>query len=69
MSFNDCKDMQQGRASRRGFLKILALAGTVSSFDLLGPFKKLGFGKEGEITSDEMREKAMQVFMKPKLFM
>ena len=69
MFFGDCKDMKQGGPTRRGFLKILALTGTISSFDLLGPFKKRGFGKEGAMTPEEMREKAMQVFMKPKLFM
>jgi hypothetical protein len=65
----DCKDVKQGGPTRRKFLKFLALTGAVSSFDLLGPFNKMGLGKEGEMTPDEMREKAMQVFKKPKLFM
>jgi hypothetical protein len=69
MILGDCKNVRQGGRTRRGFLKILAITGTVSSFDLLGAFKKMGFGKEGEVTPEEMREKAMQVFMKPKLFM
>jgi hypothetical protein len=68
MSFSNCKDMKQGGPTRRGFLKILALAGTVSSFDLLGTFKKMGFGKEGEMTPGEMQEKAIQLFKKPKQF-
>jgi len=69
MSLNDWKSTTWGEATRRKFLKVLALTGTVSSLDLLGPLKKIGFGKEGEMTPEEMREKAMQVFMKPKLFM
>lgn len=69
MFVGDCRDVKQGGPTRRGFLKILALTGTASSFDLLGPFKKMGFGKEGEMTPEEMREKAMKVFMRPKLFM
>ena len=64
MSFSDCKDMQQGKPTRRKFLKILALIGTVSSVDLFGPFKKMGFGKEGDMTLEEMREKAIQMFKK-----
>jgi len=69
MLFGDCKDMKQGGPTRRGFLKILALTGTISSFDLLGPVRKRGSGKEGGMTPEEMPGKAMQVFMKPKLFM
>ena len=64
MFFGDCKDIKQGGPTRRGFLKILALTGTVSSFDLLGPFKKRGFGKEGDMALEEMREKAIQIFKK-----
>jgi hypothetical protein len=69
MFFGGGKDMKQGGPTRRGFLKILAITGTVFSFDLLGALKKMGFGKEGEMTPEEMREKAMQLFIKPKLFM
>jgi hypothetical protein len=61
--------MKPGGATRRRFLKILALTGTVSSFDLFGPFKKMGFGKGTEMTLEEMREKAIQVFMKPNPYM
>jgi hypothetical protein len=68
MFFGDCKDVKQEGPTRRGFLKILALTGTVSSFDLFGPFKKVGSGKEGEMTPEEMREKAMHLFKKPKQF-
>ncbi len=68
MFFGDCKDVKQAGPTRRRFLKILALTGMASSFDLLDPFKKVGFGKEGEITPEEMREKAMQLFRKPKQF-
>jgi len=64
MSFNDCKNMQQGKATRRKFLKYLALTGTASSVDLFDPFKKMGFGKEGAMTLEEMREKAIQMFKK-----
>ena len=69
MSFGDCKDMELWKATRRKFLKILALTGTVSSVDLLGPFKKVGFGKEGSMTLEEMREKAMMLLRPPKAFM
>jgi hypothetical protein len=57
MSFGDCKDMELWEATRRRFLKILALTGTVLSVDLFGPSKKMGFGKEGDMTPEEMREK------------
>jgi len=69
MSFGDSKDMKLVEATRRKFLKILALTGTVSSVGLFSPFKRMAFGKEGDMTLEEMREKAIQVFMKPKLFM
>jgi hypothetical protein len=69
MFFVAYKDMKQDGATRRRFLKFLALTGTLSSLDLLGHSKKIGFGKEGELTLEEMREKAIKVFMKPKLFM
>jgi hypothetical protein len=69
MSFSDCKDMELWEATRRKFLKILALTGTVLSVDLLGPLKSRGFGKGGSMTLEEMRQEAMQVFGQPKLFM
>ena len=56
MSFGDCKDTKRWEASRRKFLKILALIGGVSSVDLLGSFKKMEFGKEGGTTSNERKE-------------
>ena len=59
MSFGDCKDVELWQATRRRFLKILALIGGVSSVDLLGPFKKMGFGKEGGTTSNERRSVQM----------
>jgi hypothetical protein len=68
MSFGDCKDMELWEATRRRFLKILALTGTVLSVDLFGPSKKMGFGKEGDMTPEEMREKASQLYNKPKRF-
>jgi C_GCAxxG_C_C family probable redox protein len=65
------KDIILWEATRRKFLKILALTGAVSLVDLFGPipFKKIVFGKEGGMTPEEMREKAIQLFKKPKLFM
>jgi C_GCAxxG_C_C family probable redox protein len=69
MSLADFKDMEFSQANRRMFLKILALTGTLSLIDFLGPFKQMGFGKEGGMTPDEMREKAIQVFMKQNPFM
>ena len=68
MSFDDNKVMEMWEATRRKFLKILALTGTVSAVGLLAPYNKMGFGKEGGLTPEEMRQKAMQLFMKPKLF-
>ena len=59
MSLGDCKDTTRWEATRRKFLKILALIGGVSSVDLLGPFKKMGFGKEGGPTSNERRSVQM----------
>lgn len=41
------------------FLKLLALIGGISSVNLLGPFKKMGFGKEGGTTSNERRSVQM----------
>jgi hypothetical protein len=55
MSFDDFKDIEFWQATRRKFLKLFALTGTISSIDLLGPFKKKGFGKEGRIASNERR--------------
>ena len=68
MLFSDYKDMELWEATRRKFMKIFALTGAVSAVGLLGPFKKMGFGKEGGMTPEEMREKAMQLFKKPKQF-
>ena len=62
MSLDDCKDKICRESTRRKFLKILALIGGVSSVDLLGPFRKMGYAKEGEMTLNEMREKAMKFF-------
>lgn len=69
MSFDDYKDMELWEATRRKFLKILALAGTVLSVDLLSPLKSRGVEKEGGMTLEEMREKAMQLLRPPKAFM
>jgi hypothetical protein len=52
-------DTTRWEATPRKFLKILALIGGVSSVDLLGPFKKMGFGKEGGTTSNERRSVQM----------
>jgi hypothetical protein len=60
--------MELWGATRRKFLKSLALTGTVLSVDLFGPSKKMGFGKEGDMTPEEMRKKAIQLYMKPKRF-
>lgn len=68
MFLNDLKDTTRWEATRRRFLKTLALIGSISSVDILGPFKKMGFGKEGALTVEEMRQKAMQLFKKPKQF-
>ena len=46
-------------ASRRKFLKLLATTGAVLSVDLLGPLKKMGFGKEGGATANERRSVQM----------
>jgi len=62
MSLGDHKDRNRWEATRRKFLKTLALIGGVSSFDFLGLFKKIGFAKEGDMTLEEMREKAMKFF-------
>ena len=59
MLLDDCKDKE---STRRKFLKVLALIGSASSINFLGPFKKMGYTKEGEMTLEEMREKAMKFF-------
>jgi len=59
MPLGDCKHTTSWDATRRKFLKILALIGGVSSVDLLSPFKKMGFGKEGGTTSNERRSVQM----------
>jgi branched-chain amino acid transport system substrate-binding protein len=48
MSWDD-KDFERNEVTRRKFLKLLALTGTVSSVELFGPFKKMGFGAEPPI--------------------
>lgn len=68
MSFGDSKYTTRWEATRRQFLKLLALISGVSSIDLFGPSKKMAFGKEGDMTLEEMRKKAIQVFNKPKRF-
>ena len=55
----ECKDATRWEATRRRFLKILALIGGVSSVDLLSPFKKMGLGKEAGATSNERRSVQM----------
>jgi len=69
MSFSDGKDIERWQATRRRFLQISTLAGTLLSVDLFGPSKRMGFAKDGDMTPAEMREKAMQVFRPPTLFM
>ena len=49
MSNWDFEDVERWEFSRRKFLKLLALTGAVSSVDLFGPFKNMGFGKEKPI--------------------
>jgi hypothetical protein len=68
MFFKDFEDMELWGATRRKFLKIVTLTGTLSAFGLFEPFKKIGFGKESDISPEEMRRKAMQLFHKPKLY-
>jgi hypothetical protein len=57
-------NMTPWKATRRSFLKVLALIGTASSIDFLGPFKKIGFAKEGDLSLEEMRDKSIQIFKK-----
>ena len=57
-------NMTPWKATRRSFLKVLALTGTASSVDLFGPLRKMGSAKEGDMTLEEMREKAVQMFKK-----
>ena len=47
MSFSDCKDIELWQATRRKFLKISALTGTVLSVDLFGPSKEDGVREGG----------------------
>jgi hypothetical protein len=68
MSFGDCKDIGGWQVNRRKFLKILSLPSAVSAVGLLAPFTKMALGKEGSMSPEEMRIKAMQLFKKPKLF-
>ena len=69
MSLSDGKDLELWQATRRRFLQISALAGTLLSVDLLGASKGMGFAKDGDMTPAEMREKAIQVFNPPTFFM
>ncbi len=46
-------------ATRRKFLKLLGLTGTVLSVDLFGPLKKMGFGKEASMALNERRSVQM----------
>ena len=64
LEFKDLKSWQEGR---RKVLKILALTGILSSGDIFSSSKHV-FAIEGEITPDEMRQKAMQLFLKEKPF-
>ena len=68
MSLDDWKDMGVWETPRRKFLKILGLIGIVSSINLLDFSKKMVFGKEGDITPEEMRKRARQLFDKPVRF-
>ena len=68
MFFGDCTSIEMWKATRRRFLKTLALTGTLLSVGVSGPFKKMGFATEGTMTPEEMRQKAMQLFRKPMLF-
>ena len=68
MFFNDCKDMGLWEATRRKFLKLITLTSALSAFDLFDPLKKIGFAKEGDISPEEMRTKAMKLFHKPLLY-
>jgi branched-chain amino acid transport system substrate-binding protein len=49
MSNWDWEDVERWEFTRRKFLKTLALTGAVSSVDLFGPFKNMGFGAEKPI--------------------
>ena len=69
MSFSDGKDIEPWYATRRRFLQISALTGTLFSVGLFSPSKKLAFATNGNITPTEMREKAMQLLRPPKGFM
>jgi hypothetical protein len=69
MSFSDGTDIELWHTTRRKFLQISALTGTLLSVDLFGPSRKKGFAREGDITPAEMREKAMQLLKPPMGFM
>lgn len=68
MFFNDYEDMGLWGATRRKFLKILTLTSALSAFDLFHPSKKSVFGKESDISPEEMRKKAMELFHRPTLY-
>jgi hypothetical protein len=63
------KDSELWHATRRRFLQVSALAGTLLSVDLLRPSKKVSFAIEGDLTPTDMRVKAMKVFGPPTFFM
>ena len=63
------KGSELWQATRRRFLQVSALAGTLLSVDLLRPLKKMSFAVEGDLTSADMRVKAMKVFGPPRFFM
>jgi hypothetical protein len=69
MSFSESKDVELWQATRRKFLQISALTGTLLSVGLFGPSKKMGFATNGAITPGEMREKAKYLLRPPKGFM
>ncbi len=68
MFYGDPKDIGLWQATRRKFLKILALTGTASATGILNPLEETASGNEGGMSPEEMRIRAMQLFKKPKLF-
>jgi hypothetical protein len=59
MSMDDGDNPTYWEATRRKFLKMLALITGVSSVDLFSPFQKTGLGKEGDTTANERRSVQM----------
>jgi len=68
MFYGDRKDIGLWQATRRKFLKIVALTGAASATGILNPLEETAIGKEGGMSPEEMRIRAMQLFKKPKLF-